>query len=134
PRLASCTLPRRYCQIPPPQLPLSAGSAPPPAGPRFLSRSADKSAPLCPSPAAKLLPVAGVPVLSSIAPHSFFAEFAWVLRTSCESQTLSVSASDPLRNVGKITLAHPRAPAITWRPGNLAIVRGATNYARCPET
>src|SRR5256885_3159463 len=54
-----------------------------------------------PSPAAKLLPVADVPVLSSIAPRSFFEEFDGLRRTSRGSQTLSVLASHPLCNVDR---------------------------------
>src|SRR5437016_3800312 len=94
PRLASCTPLRRCCRIPPPRSRRCAVSAPLSGTPRLLSRSAGTPTPLCPSRAAKLLPAAGVPAWPSIPSRSFRSEFSARHRTSCGSQTLSVSTSE----------------------------------------
>src|SRR5438552_10814447 len=93
-RLASCTLLRRCCRIPPPRSRRYGVSAPPSGTPRLLSRSAGTPGLLCLSRAARLLPAAGVPAWPSIPSRSFRSEFSARHRTSCGSQTLSVSTSE----------------------------------------
>src|SRR5439155_2714218 len=101
-RPASCMLLRRCCRIPPPRSPRCGVSAPPSTIPRLLSRSAGTPTPLCLSRAAKLLPAAGVPAWPSIPSRSFRSGFSARHRTSCASQTLSVSTSDPRTQFWKI--------------------------------
>src|SRR5438477_2352672 len=93
-RLASCTLLRRCCRIPPPRSPRCAVSAPLSGTPRLLSRSAGTPTPLCLSRAARLLLAADVAAWSSIPSRSSHSEFSARHRTSCASQTLSVSTSE----------------------------------------
>src|SRR6267142_96845 len=132
-RPASCMPPHRYCRIPPPHSPQSAVSAHPAKVLRSPFPSANKLTLLYPSPAVSNPAAADARLVPSIPRRSFLPGFSAPTQTAHALQTLSVSSSAPLRNFGKITLAHPRAPSLSWRCARsptLTIVPGAPAIAR----
>src|SRR6266436_2695966 len=101
-RPASCTPPHRYCRIPPPHSPQSAGSAHPAKALRSPFPSINRPTPLCPSPAASIPAAADAPLAPNIPRRSFLLGFAAPAQTAHASRTLSVSPSAPLRILGKL--------------------------------